>query len=96
MLKLVKAPKAEADLVDIWLYIAEDQPVNADLFLDRLNESVIALAKTPGMGVDRPDIAEEIKSFPVGNFVLFYRVKPSELELVRVISASRDIDNITW
>lgn len=40
MLTLVKSPKAEEeeeDLIDIWLYIAEDQPVNADRFLDRLN-----------------------------------------------------------
>ena len=39
MLKLIKAPLAEADLIDIWLYVAEDQPVNADRLLDRLDEA---------------------------------------------------------
>jgi len=33
---LIISPEAEQDLLDIWLYIAEDSPVNADRFLDRL------------------------------------------------------------
>jgi toxin ParE1/3/4 len=35
MLMLETSPEAEADLVDIWLYIANDQPNSADRFLDR-------------------------------------------------------------
>lgn len=35
---LIISPEAEQDLVDIWLYIAEDQPVNADRFLERLEQ----------------------------------------------------------
>ena len=54
MLPLIKAPKAEADLIDIWLYVAEDKPVNADRLLDRLNEAALLIAETPDMGVDRP------------------------------------------
>lgn len=46
MLTLIKAPKAEADLIDIWLYVAEDQPVNADRLLDRLNEAALLIAET--------------------------------------------------
>lgn len=33
---LIISPEAEQDLIDIWLHIAEDQPVNADRFLERL------------------------------------------------------------
>ncbi len=33
---LTTSPEAEQDLLDIWRYIAEDSPVNADRFLDRL------------------------------------------------------------
>ncbi len=96
MLTLIKAPKAESDLIDIWLYVAEDQPANADGLLDRLNEAALLIAETPGMGVDRPHLSKNLKSFPVGNYILYYRVKPDVLELVRVLSASRDIDSISW
>ena len=96
MLELIKSPQSESDLIDIWLYVVEDQPVNADRLLDRLNEAVLRLAEMPGMGVDRPDLVDGLKSFPVGNYVIYYRIKCNSLELVRVLSASRDIDNISW
>lgn len=96
MLQLVKAPKAEADLIDIWLYVAEDQPINADRLLDRLNDAALLISETPLMGVDRPDLSKDIKSFPVENYILFYRIKPDVLELVRVLSASRDIGSVDF
>jgi toxin ParE1/3/4 len=96
MLDLIISSKAEADLIDIWLYIAEDQPINADRFLDKLNEAARSLAETPGMGVSRPSLSEGLRCFPTGNYILFYRVKPAELEIVRVLSASRDVDNFMW
>jgi len=78
------------------LYVAEDQPINADRLLDRLNVTALSLAATPGMGVDRPSLSEGLKSFPVGNYILYYRVKSPDLELVRVLTASRDIDSLSW
>lgn len=96
MLQLIKSPQAEIDLIDIWLYVADDQPVNADRLLDRLNNAVLKLVDTPGMGVDRPDVGCDVKGFPVGNYVVYYRVKQDQFELVRVLSASRDIDQLHW
>ena len=34
MLQVLKRPQAETDLDDIWWYIAQDNPDNADRFLD--------------------------------------------------------------
>jgi|TARA_B110000211_G_C14069419_1_gene549261 plasmid stabilization system protein ParE len=96
MLRLVKAPRAEADLIDIWLYVAEDQPINADRLLDRLNDAALLIADTPEMGVDRSVLSTDLKSFPVDNYIVFYRVKPDVLELVRVLSSSRDISSVDW
>ena len=72
MLRLVKAPRAEADLIDIWLYVAEDQPINADRLLDRLNDAALLIADTPEMGVDRSVLSTDLKSFPVDNYIVFY------------------------
>ncbi|WP_181389816.1 type II toxin-antitoxin system RelE/ParE family toxin [Leucothrix pacifica] len=96
MLTLIKAPQAEADLIDIWLYVAEDQPVNADRLLDQLHEAAHLIAETPKMGVIRPSLGSDIRSFPVGNYILYYRIKSETLELVRVLSASRDVDSLNW
>ena len=53
VLDLRISPSAENDLIDIWLYIAEDQPINADRFLDRLYKVMQKLAENPDMGVMR-------------------------------------------
>ena len=94
MANLTISPEAEQDLIDIWLYIAEDQPVNADHFLGRLEEHGQKLAEFAGMGVDRFELAPNLKSFPVERYILFYRPTETGIELVRVLHRSRDINLI--
>lgn len=85
-------PEAEQDLFDIWLYIAEDSLVNADRFLDRLEGKALKLAEFAEIGIDRPELALDLKSFPVDRYVLYYRVNASGIELVRVLHGSREIN----
>lgn len=87
---LIISPEAEQDPIDIWLHIAKDQPVNADRFLERLEEKAQTLAEFKELGVDRLELAPEIKSFPVERYVLFYRPNDHGIELVRVLHGSRD------
>jgi toxin ParE1/3/4 len=86
---LIISPEAEADLLEIWLYIAEDSPMNADRFLDKLHDKARKLAETD-LGVERSELGEGMKSFPVDRYVLFYRHKGACTELVRVLTSSRD------
>jgi toxin ParE1/3/4 len=60
-------PIAEQDLVEIWYFIAQDDPVAADRLLDLLEEKYKLLADNPLMGQARPDIAKELRYHPVGN-----------------------------
>ncbi len=85
------SPEAENDLLEIWRYIAEDSPVNADRFVDRLYEKAQRLADFTEVGRDRPELAEGLQSFPVDQYILFYRGIGEGIELVRVLRASRDI-----
>lgn len=50
------------------------------------------LADNPGAGRDRNDIVAGIRSFPVGRYLLFYRMLADGVELVRVLHGARDID----
>ncbi|MBS3800182.1 MAG: type II toxin-antitoxin system RelE/ParE family toxin [Thioalkalivibrio sp.] len=45
MVEVRLAPQAEQDLLEIWLYIANDHPVNVDRFLDRLDSAAQQLAQ---------------------------------------------------
>ena len=88
---LILSPEAEQDLVDIWVYIAEDSPVNADHYVDKLYDTGILLAENPGIGTERPDLMDELQSFPVDHYILFYRRKNDNIEMIRVLHASRDV-----
>ena len=81
---LVISPEAELDLLGIWLYFAEDSPVNADRFMDRLEGKARKLAEFTEIGIERPELAHHLKSFPVDRYVLYYRKNTNGAELVRV------------
>lgn len=53
MFRVVKLPKAENDLEEIWLFIAQDSPDNADKFLDEIEETCWKLARFANMGRNR-------------------------------------------
>lgn len=91
MPQLIISSEADQDLLDIWLYIAQDSPVNADRFLDRLYEVAHKLTEFNEMGTARPDLAEALRSFPVDRYVIYFRPIQQGIELVRVLRGSRDI-----
>lgn len=91
MAELLISPEAEEDLIDIWFYIAQDSPVNADNYIDKLEQAGQKLADSPGMGVERGELAPQLKSFPVDRYILFYRVINTGVELVRVVRGARDL-----
>ncbi|VAW54473.1 hypothetical protein MNBD_GAMMA07-169 [hydrothermal vent metagenome] len=91
MPELIISPQAEQDLLDIWLYIAEDNTVNADRYLDKLNDKAISLSESSGIGKDRPELApNNLKSFPVDHYMLYYLPIKTGIELVRILRTSRD------
>ena len=91
---VLKRPEAESDLDEIWWYIAQDSPDNADRFLDRLQERFLALADFPKMGMGRDDIQAGLRSQPVGNYLIFYFPLADGIEIVRVLHGSRDVENL--
>jgi plasmid stabilization system protein ParE len=52
-----RTARAEDDLVDIWLYIAADNPDAADRLLEEIDRKCLLLASNPLLGRLRPDIA---------------------------------------
>lgn len=92
MLRLAAA--AKRDLIELWEYIASDSPMNADRFLDRIYETFESLAASPDIGRSRDILAPGLRSFPVGRYVIFYRAQEEVLEVVRVVSGYRDLDQL--
>lgn len=94
MPRLLKRPEAESDLEEIWWYIAQDNPNNADIFLDRIQETCLALADFPNMGTNRNNLKMGLRSQPVGNYLIFYFPLEDGIDIVRVLHGSRDIESL--
>jgi len=94
MSRLLIRPEAERDLDEIWWYIAQDSPDNADRFLDRLQERFSTLAGFPKMGASRDDIQTGLRSQPAGSYLIFYFPLADGIEIVRVLHGSRDVENL--
>jgi len=62
MPRLLKRPEAESDLDEIWWYIVQDSPHNADRFLDLIQERGLALANFPKMGISRDGFNAGLRS----------------------------------
>jgi toxin ParE1/3/4 len=86
---------ARADLDALWDYIARDKPGAASSFLARLRDRFLLLSRHPLMGEAREDLAPDLRSFPVGNYVIYYRTVESSdftIEVVRVLHGGRDVN----
>jgi len=92
--RLLKKPEAESDLDEIWLYIAQDSPQNADKFLDRIQEGCWALAEFPHMGTSRSELRAGLRSQSVGNYIIFYFPLEDGVDIVRVLHGSREIKSL--
>jgi len=88
-----KTVLAEQDIDDIWFSIALDNPAAADAVLDRIADQCTLLAANRQMGRARPELLDGLRSFPVGNYALFYRPEPGGIELTRVLHGARDVDS---
>jgi toxin ParE1/3/4 len=86
--------QAHTDLQDIWLFIAQDNDVAADRFIDRILQTCQRLARTPRIGRPREELAIGLRSHAFEKYLIFYRIAKSGIEVARVLSGYRDIDSL--
>lgn len=94
MPRLLKRPEAENDLEEIWWYIAQDSPHNADKFLDSIQERCLALANFPQTGVKRDELKIGLRCQPVSHYLIFYFPLENGIDIVRVLHGSRDLESL--
>jgi toxin ParE1/3/4 len=85
---------AEADILQIGVYIANDSPMNASRFVENLYDRCELLTENPFSGRSRSDYGAGLRSIVFGRYVIFYRVLDDCLEIVRVIHGARDIPRL--
>ena len=89
------APAAEAELDDLWLYIARESG-SADIatrVVEAITERFWLLARYPFMGRRRDeDLRLGLRSFPADDYVIIHRIEENDVVLIlHVVHGSRDI-----
>lgn len=77
------------DVTEIAAYIAQDSLSASDQWVDVLTEKLVMLAETPALGRRRPRLAKQLRSFPYGHYMIFYRIRPDGIEVIRVLHGAR-------
>lgn len=85
---------AESDLAKIWAYIARDKPEAADRFVEKLRRQCDELASASDRGRLRPDLTAGIRSYGVGNYLIFYFPTDTGIEVARVLHGARDLPRL--
>lgn len=72
-------------------YIVQLNAVAADHFLTELDRTCELLTAHPGLGRPRPELGAEVRSFPIGNFLIFYAPTNEGITVLRVLYGGRDL-----
>lgn len=92
-LSLVITSQADEDMHEIWLYILPKNMRSADAIVDKFNALFLTLCDQPLMGRARPEFGDNIRSFPMKNYIILYRPASNTIEIIRVLNAALDVDD---
>ena len=88
-------PSAEADIAEIWDYIAQDSPGNADTFLLALEEQIASLERLPERCPRIPEneiLGTAYRHQIHGSYRTIFRIAGSRVIILRVIHSARLLD----
>jgi len=88
-------PQAEAELDGIWYYVAKETGSIdiADRLIDSITQRFLLLSRNPRLGRGRDEeLRPGLRSFPVGEYVIIYRIEGDDVLILHVVRGSRDIE----
>ncbi len=95
MARILRTPLADADLADIWSYIACDNPRAADRLIRQISDTFDLLAANPGLGIRQDDIRPGLRCKPVRrNYLIFYEVAGNDLRILRILHGARKYEDL--
>jgi toxin ParE1/3/4 len=95
---VIRRPAAKRDLIDHFVYLGEEAGLGAaERFMEAAKRSFERVRKTPAMGSPCEflnPVWAELRRWPImgfSDYLVFYRYRASDVEIVRVLHGARDI-----
>jgi toxin ParE1/3/4 len=94
--KITFRPKAEADLFELYRYIAERVGhAIAGRYIDRIESACMALENTPARGTRRDDIRPGLRTIGFERrATIAFKIVGREVVIIRIFYGGRDFENI--
>ena len=90
--RIVWAPKAREDLLNVWRYFAQvASPDIADKLLRDIRLVADRLGERPLLGRAREEVMPGLRSVRAHPYAVFYRAKNGSVEIVRVLHERRNL-----
>lgn len=93
MTRIERSAQADADLKEIWQYLAAESEVAADRVAAGIVHRWRQLALNPYSGPRRDDISPGLHHLVYGPYLILYRVLDNHVEIVRIVHGSRQLRN---
>ncbi|MBF0269900.1 MAG: type II toxin-antitoxin system RelE/ParE family toxin [Alphaproteobacteria bacterium] len=87
-------PAARRDLFEIADYIDSDRPGRGMAFAQEIETACKLWAGMPLAGRTRDEISPGLRSFPVGQYIVFYRPIDDGILIIRVLHGMRDLKTL--
>jgi toxin ParE1/3/4 len=93
--KLFWSAAAKADLDDVWIDIAAENPEAADRQVERVASLIFKLADFPNLGRSRPEFGDAIRGLVKDNYLILYEIHDtSRVEVKRIVHGIRDLSTL--
>lgn len=96
--KVIWSPSTKQDLEDIVLFIAEENPINANKIFSKIREKAENLESFP----DKGKVVPELKNFFIKSYLqvasrpwrVIYRINNNVVYVIAVLDSRRDLDEL--
>jgi toxin ParE1/3/4 len=89
----ILSPQAQRDLDDIWNYTLTQWGLEqATLYIRQIQAAIEAVAAMPTLGRRCDTIRPGYRRFPTGSHVLFFRLVPQGVDIVRILHSRMDAE----
>ena len=85
---------AQEDILDIAYYVAQDNEEAAQRLIGKILRACDRIGVSPKAGRLRAELAPNLRSFPVEKYLVFYRLVPGGIEVLRVLHGARDLPSL--
>lgn len=93
-MKLRFSKQAKIDLEEIGDFIAEDNPISAESFVEELEDHCLRLLDAPNAYPDRSHLRPGLRVSIYGKYLVFFRQDGYELRIVRILHGARNLTTL--